>query len=211
MKFFTKKILIFFLITSILDAQDSENPIGLSFVPNIIEGKTVLTEEKILSDRSSFLGSGILASIVKQSSFDQNNNLVESQYAMRLFAWSNQGAFSVLLSNEEVLELKKGLSILNEKYNQARIERKPMIVTYSLYRNPNDSNLVSYSSIKKFDSEEMGFVDEVTFYKYNEEVCEIYFNYSVNKVSWFFGGIKLKKSQLEFAINKLLEENINDF
>lgn len=206
-------VILFFAFA--IGQEDNEPKINFTFIPEFIDGKTILTREEAVFGNFKWSGKSLTASKINQESFDENGQSITSIDFYSLIASQDGYISRVMLTADEVLELKAGADILFKQYDQDWRKRKAVIGDFTLKRNSSASNLISYSNVQKFDSNEMKFTDQVTFYKFDEIVCTITYsfrNIRGNYVSYFFlDNVRLpSKKKLSEAINKLHEIVIKD-
>ena len=204
-----KKFIIILFFFGVLIAQE-EKTIGLGFVPNFIEGKKVISVEKIISDysNSALVQRRVTSTAISQESLNVENEIVGKLNFYSIKASYDDSFIRFNMTKDEVFELKEGLEILLKKEKESIMNRKEVFVDYTIYRNSSNSNLISFSSEKKFDSDELEFTNEVIFYKYDEVVARI--GYSFRKTSykssiWWFDDIPVDKRGLVRSIDKLYQ------
>jgi len=204
-----KKFIIILIFFGSLIAQEEET-FSLGFVPNFVEGKKVISVEKIISDNlnSALVKRRVTSTAISQESLNIENEIIGKFNFYSIIASFENSFIRFNMTKDEVFELKEGLEILLKKEKESKINRKEVDVDYTIYRNSSKSNLISFSSEKKFDSDELEFTDEVVFYKYDEIVARI--GYSFRKSSfkssiWWFDDIPVDRRALVRSIDKLYQ------
>ena len=212
---YIRKLLVVLLFTLVIGQEDNEPKVKLGFIPEFIDGKTILTREEVVYGGFKWSGTSLTATKINQESFNEDGQSLASIDFYSLIANRDKYFTRVMLTADEVLELKTGMDILFKQHDQGWRKRKALIGDFTLKRNSSGSNLISYSNIQKFDSNEMEFTDQVTFYKYDEIVCTLSYTSEFLRGSYrsyfYLDNVRLSsKKKLSEAINKLYEIVIED-
>ena len=207
---YIRKLLVVLLFTLVIGQEDNEPKVKLGFIPEFIDGKTILTREEVVYGGFKWSGTSLTATKINQESFNEDGQSLASIDFYSLIANRGEYFTRVMLTADEVLELKTGMDILFKQHDQEWRKRKSVMGDFTLKRNSSGSNLISYSNIQKFDSNEMEFTDQVTFYKYDEIVCTLSYTSEFlrgyYKSYFYLDNVRLSsKKRLSEAINKLHE------